>query len=309
MDKPVEAGLSGFFDDAAVFPPGSAPLDVAVRNHLARRSSPVAALTGPLLLALDQVAEAHGVAVETAHLLGVDLAADPLRIGVVIPAGRLPEALNIAAQALDGVRIAGLELKTSGDSWPTDLSELQQAHTSAPRYIEFTAAQISEGALGALQGGNVDLKFRTGGLEDRFFPTPEELAEVISEAVRRRVPFKLTAGLHQAVRHTDPATRFTHHGFLNIAVATGAANRGAGTGDLRKLLAEEDGTVLAALARRLATDSWRQWFRSFGTCSIAEPLESLTALGLNPAAFGLLGPGFRVEAKTPYTPDHERQYP
>ena len=35
-------------DDAAVFPPGLAPLDVAVREHLDRRTGPYAAHIGPL---------------------------------------------------------------------------------------------------------------------------------------------------------------------------------------------------------------------------------------------------------------------
>jgi hypothetical protein len=309
MDEPITAGLHGFFDDAAVFPPGSAPLDAAVRDHLARRSTPVAALTGPLLLALDQVAEARILASESAQLLGIDLAADPLRIGVVIPAGRLQDALELAAQTMNGIRVTGLELKTSPGSWQADVAALQQANTSASRHIEFTAAQISDGALAALQGDNVDLKFRTGGLDARLFPAPGELAKVIGESVRRRIPFKLTAGLHQAVRHTNPATGFTHHGFLNIAVATGAAAQGAGTDRLQEILEEEDGTRLAAEVRTFTTYSWRQWFRSFGTCSIDEPLESLAALGLDPAAFDRFGNGFRAEAVTFTTPEHERAHP
>ncbi|WP_262106447.1 hypothetical protein [Arthrobacter sp. Marseille-P9274] len=309
MGEPMTAGLYGFFDDAAVFPPGSAPLDAAVRDHLARRSSPLAALTGPLLLSLDQVAEAHRLAQETAHLLGIDLAAAPLRIGVVIPAGRLHDALELAARTMNGIRVTGLELKTSSDSWQADVAALQQADTSASRHIEFTAAQISEGALTALQGGNVDLKFRTGGLDARLFPAPGELAKVIGQSVRQRVPFKLTAGLHQAVRHTNPATGFIHHGFLNIAVATGAADQGAGTDRLHEILEEEDGTRLATEVRVFTTNSWRRWFRSFGTCSIDEPLESLTALGLDPAAFNRFGNGFRADAITLNTPEHERAHP
>ena len=37
-------------DDAAVFPPGLAPLDVAVREHLDRREGAYAAHIGPLLV-------------------------------------------------------------------------------------------------------------------------------------------------------------------------------------------------------------------------------------------------------------------
>jgi hypothetical protein len=67
--------------------------------------------------------------------------------------------------------------------------------------------------------------------------------------------------------------------------------------------------VLAAAARRLATDSWRQWFQSFGTCSIAEPLESLSALGLDPASFSLFAPDSNAEAKISHTPEYERTHP
>lgn len=299
-------GLRGFFDDAAVFPPGSSPLDSAVRDHLIRRSSQVAALTGPLLLALDQVAEACILASESAQLLGIDLAVAPLRIGVVIPAGRLDDALEMSARTMNGVRVTGLELKTSPYSWQADVAALQQASTSASRHIEFTSAQISEGALAGLQGGKVDLKFRTGGLDARLFPTPGELARVIGESVRRRVPFKLTAGLHRAVRHTNPATGFTHHGFLNIAVATGAADLGAGTDRLQEILEEEDGTRLAIAAKTFTTDSWRRWFRSFGTCSVDEPLDSLAALGLDPVSFDGFGKGFSGDEVTPSIPQQER---
>ena len=44
-----------------------------------------------------------------------------------------------------------------------------------------------------------------------------------SPAGDRAVPFKCTAGLHHAVRYTDPTTGFRHHGVLNILVATARA--------------------------------------------------------------------------------------
>jgi hypothetical protein len=95
------------------------------------------------------------------------------------------------------------------------------------------------------------------------------------------IPFKLTAGLHEAIRFTSPATGFTHHGFLNIAMATEAARRGEDTEAVGALLAEDDAEHLVNLAN--ASDgSWRQSFTSFGTCSISEPARSLERLGLFP---------------------------
>lgn len=43
--------FAGFFDDAAVFPPGSKPLPQAVPDHLGHRSAGYGDLVGPLVLA------------------------------------------------------------------------------------------------------------------------------------------------------------------------------------------------------------------------------------------------------------------
>src|SRR5699024_11181180 len=94
------------------------------------------------------------------------------------------------------------------------------------------------------------------------------------------IPFKLTAGLHRGLRHTNLETGFTHHGFLNIAAATYAAAGGAEVDEVDRCLAITDPGQLIVLVRNMPVHTWRTWFRSFGTCSIAEPLESLDELGL-----------------------------
>lgn len=271
---------SAFLDDAAVFPPGLAPLGSAVRAHLERRRTPLADMVGPLLLALDQLPRAHALAREFVEDEGISLQSNPLQVGLIIPAGHLQEALQGAAAVAPELRISGLELKTTPMGWRGELEEFQQISTPAARYVELTGLQIAEGALAALQGGPVKLKYRTGGLEAPLFPSSSELAEVIVEAVRREVPFKLTAGLHQAVRHTGPSG-FIHHGFLNIAVATALAQKGSSSADVVPVLEERDGSRLASQHLRLGA-GWRTHFESFGTCSISEPLESLAGLELIP---------------------------
>jgi hypothetical protein len=101
------------------------------------------------------------------------------------------------------------------------------------------------------------------------------------------VPFKATAGLHHAVRNTDPETGFEQHGFLNLLLATDAARAGAEEAEVAAALADRDGTRVAARVRDLAPGV-RESFRSFGTCSILEPVEELAALGLTavPAPWG-----------------------
>lgn len=272
--------FTGFFDDAAIFPPGSAELPDAVRAHLQRRSAPIQPLVGPLLLTEARLSEAAALATEMAGELGIDLAREPLRVGLVVAPGALDQALRVAAEPPQGVVISGLELKTD-QRWREQLAAGVELAQDAPYsvHVELSGDAVAEGGVKELAGTAARLKYRTGGLEATLFPSVAQLASVIDAAAQAEVPFKLTAGLHQAVRHTGPKTGFQHHGFLNIALATAAARSGADFDRVQRLLAERDhDAVRAAYAETSA--SWRTLFESFGTCSISEPIESLIALDL-----------------------------
>jgi hypothetical protein len=134
-------------------------------------------------------------------------------------------------------------------------------------------------------------KLRTGGVRAEFYPDEAELAASIAALVAAGLKFKATAGLHHAVRNTDPRTGFEQHGFLNLLLATEALLGGGTEQDARQLLAMREGRdvavqVLALGDARVAAA--RAAFSSFGTCSITEPLEDLVRLGLlaAPAAEG-----------------------
>ena len=88
-----------FFDDAATFPPGLAPVERAVRGHVARRSSPVLPAVGPAVLAL-----AERFAASTAQQRA-QIPVLPPRRADVIAAGSL-----IAARV--GARV-GVDLQVS----------------------------------------------------------------------------------------------------------------------------------------------------------------------------------------------------
>ena len=119
------------------------------------------------------------------------------------------------------------------------------------------------------------LKFRTGGVTADAFPSVAELASSIDAALDRETPFKCTAGLHDAVRHTDPETGFEHHGFLNVLLATRTALDG---GDVEAALSStEPATQLPAPE---ACASARRWFTSFGSCSVLDVHEDLVDLDL-----------------------------
>ncbi|MFI7495705.1 hypothetical protein ACH9D2_13450 [Kocuria sp. M4R2S49] len=276
-ERTVPAQFAGFFDDAATFPPGLAPLEKAVTDHVARWANPLVAAVGPVVLALKDLPEAKRIAA------GLDRQGRPVEVSAVVPAGRLQAALEAAERIGPELRMVAVELKTDpsdADTWRAQIAEAAQVQ-DVPVFVELTADQVRGGALELLEGTGLRLKYRTGGIEAHLFPSPEQLAAVLVEAVSARIPFKLTAGLHEAVRYTSPDTGFPHHGFLNIALATEAARAHEPAERVARLLTETEPEPLVELARS-SDGSWRESFTSFGTCSVGEPAASLEHLGLFP---------------------------
>jgi hypothetical protein len=148
-------------------------------------------------------------------------------------------------------------------------------------YIEVPRGPGRDAVLDRLAGTRYRAKFRTGGLVPAAHPSEAELAAAIAAAVSRDVPFKCTAGLHHAVRHTDGSLE--QHGFLNVLLATAAARDGADAPDLAALLAERDPAAVAALVLAMGEAGViraRERFVSFGTCSIEDPVTDLVKLEL-----------------------------
>lgn len=266
------------FDDAATFPPGLASVERAVTDHVARRDDLLDGAVGPAVLALADLPEARAVAGS------LDLTAGPVEVSVVTPAGQLADALEAAKGVAPELRVIALELKTDPSQRATWVEQIRAAAAvpDLPVYVELTADQVADGALDLLSGTALRLKYRTGGTEAHLFPTPQELGDVLGAAIGARLPFKLTAGLHEAIRYTDERTGFTHHGFLNIALATQAARAGEGREVVAGWLAETDPQRLAA-GGAASDGRWRESFTSFGTCSVGEPAEALRRLDLFPA--------------------------
>jgi len=273
MPEHADAGsvFASFFDDAAIFPPGEAPLDRAVREHVARRSTDLGSWIGPLLLTPDRLDEAARPFTDTGD-------AKPLRVGVVVPPARLDDTLSTIAKITPTVRVTGLEFKPADTGLDRLVAEAAALAEKFDVHLELPVQYVLAQGLNILEDTPVRLKVRTGGLDPRAFPSVDELAATIGTAVRTGVPFKLTAGLHRAIRYTDESTGFTHHGFLNIAMATAAALEGAKDDALAEILAERNGELLAADFRRRDA-RWRSSFESFGTCSITEPVDTLAGLG------------------------------
>ena len=164
---------------------------------------------------------------------------------------------------------------------------MPSSRSSAPApdarlYVELPRTAGWADALDVLAGAGRGAKLRTGGLTAELFPSDAELAAFIVACRDRAVPFKCTAGLHHAVRYTDPATGFRHHGVLNILVATA---RAVPVGRVEEALAELRPDALAAEAAAIApatATAARALFASYGSCSVDEPVADLRGLGLLP---------------------------
>lgn len=275
--------FAGLVDDAAVFPPGSADLPDAITAHRDHRTAWYADLVGPFLLPASGIDAAR-------RLLGTLLGpGEELEIGLIGDTGLAALPAAVDALPADRLRLRQVEVAVAkrGEDPQPGLRTLLAALAGWPKISGYAEVPLTWGLLAALdtlaeaRAGGVDVaaKFRTGGLAAELFPTPVELAAVICACRDRALPFKLTAGLHHAIRDTDPETGFTHHGFLNVLAATITAAEGAEVAEVAELLATTDAARLIEPARTRGRADRPLWV-GFGSCSITDPLTDLVRLGL-----------------------------
>lgn len=236
-------------------------MEAAVPAHRGYRQSWYEAMIGPLLIPQSRLAE-----------LGRDLnpGRGELRIGVIVD-GDLEQVAHDVAALPPQVTVLHFESRHA-------LAHLGRVAPSWGRPV-FAEIPFGDEALDAVRATDFTPKFRTGGLAAEFFPAPETLAAAIAGCRLRGLHFKLTAGLHQAIRHRDPATGFEHHGFLNVLVAAAEAADGTPADDLAATLASTDAADLAKRARRVLHRSRPLW-TGYGSCSVDEPLDDLIKLEL-----------------------------
>lgn len=165
-------------------------------------------------------------------------------------------------------------------------------------FFEVPLSAALEAYLPILQQSSVAAKLRTGGLTSDTFPDSAQLAQTILSLAKAHIPFKATAGLHHPLRgdrrltSKPDSTSTTMHGFLNVALlAAFAHQQSMALQDAIALLEEQSihsfhftetaiswrqhTLSLAALER-----SRQQFFHSFGSCSIQEPIDDLRTLRL-----------------------------
>ncbi|WP_179282361.1 hypothetical protein [Streptosporangium subroseum] len=290
MDVGPVTLFHGLVDDAGLFPPTSLPMAEALERHRTDLAGNNPVLTHRFLCPASRLAELR------AHLTF------PIRLGLILDTPDVPSPGDVAVELVE-VR------QPPGDS-PAAVSERLNPllpggarlfvevppgnHTFPPHDTappgssphDATRPSPDSPSPAALPGSSPHdatrpgLKFRCGGLTADAFPTAHDLGAAITHCVEHGIPFKATAGLHNAVRHFDPALGVDRHGFLNLVLAVCAAVEGR---DPVLVLKLTDVGELVRLAQAVPDDTAgraRSLLVSYGSCSTKTPIEDLVALGL-----------------------------
>ena len=235
--------LAGLIDHAPTFPPAELPLADALAQHDAALHSEPGWIVNRFVVRASQLADLPG---DWEH-----------RLSVVVD-----------AELTDDARIDAVEVLPTAPGeavttvWPRRDPPIEV-------YVERAIDDWARTGTGLPVRREAPLRTTP--------PRVETLAAAIRALRMRGMPFKATAGLHQAVR-TDE-----QHGFLNLLAA-------AAFGDEAEALAETDPSAFsldeeafrwrdrAASPEDVATMR-RELFVSFGSCSFTEPVDELRALG------------------------------
>ena len=249
----------------------------AVRLHMVGRTGDRAGVLGLFLCPASRLPELISELIKVRPV-------KPVALSLVIDTGLggVPKALSIVESRVELLALRMVEMPAPSDVddvWlervsefvPEDVVRVIEPRRGGSAWLEGIGRVVEHGSWP---------KLRCGGLSVQNFPSIDEVTDFLTVINAGGASFKATAGLHNAVRHTDSETGFTHHGFLNLLVATA---RMQSDGDVREALCITDGAVLAEEAAALsdqAAHAARSMFASYGSCSLTDPVADLERLGL-----------------------------
>lgn len=275
-------------DDAAVFPPGNAPVPLAWSEHRVLREAKYGNLVGPLLIGAKGVPALVDAAAHDPTPIS-----DPVAVGVIARSGLPVDDLIAAVTALRSsphLHMTSVEV-AAPSQWRRALEfgvPVAVEVTRTPAEQAVALDEIAQAAGDTDPEGTVIAKLRTQSTASSPVPTARELARFLHGVRERGLSFKLTGGLHRAVAHTVPlpaGRSEDQHGVLNVLLATHQLEVGAALPELEAVLEFRDGLALAANARALdkeAVAAARARFVSFGCCGVMDPINDLVELGVLP---------------------------
>ena len=290
----TRALLGGIVDYAGTFPPAGLTLVDALGEYAGAKAGADAWLLGRLVISLRHLPDFERLAPPA-----IPAGRGPWELSVVLPpepTGHFAWLQTFNEQWRGKARVVSVEVPPIGVSRIAVLAET--APTGLEMFFETPLGAGLEARLHAIKAVGAAAKVRTGGVTADVAPAADQLVRFLDEARAVGLAFKATAGLHHAARGCYPLTyeagsdTGTMHGFLNLAAAAANVHSGGPAHDTLVMLLEPsplafefrpDGLVWRG--RTIETDDLattrRQFFRSFGSCSIREPAEDLRRLQLS----------------------------
>jgi hypothetical protein len=264
----------GVLDYAGMFPPASLAIGDAMATYARYRASAEAWMLGTFVISADRLAEFDPAIGPVSIVMNAATAAD---VEPTLRTGRR-------------VRIAAIEFRPVA---PDDVSALAaEVPGNIQAYFEVAPDASLERGLDAVAASGGSAKIRTGGLMPDAFPPASAIYRFMRACADRGLCAKATAGLHHALTGRYPLTyeatsaTASMYGFLNVCTAAALVHAGMTEEEVLPVLAESSP---AAFRFDDEDVGWRDYsiptsdlaatrqtlFRSFGSCSLQEPIEEL----------------------------------
>jgi hypothetical protein len=278
----IETLLAGLIDYAGLYPPASLDMRAAVENYRKYRDDKHAFALGRFIVDINKVGDLRAAAGELRDLA----------ISIIVPQ---PAPVDAVARLIDdGLPIEAIEVKAAASG---DVDRITHSiPAKLETYIEIPAEGMQSDLLRAIFDAGARVKLRMGGVVAEAFPSCTVVARALSRMMEARLAFKATAGLHHPIRsrhrltYAQKSSRGMMHGFINLICAAALLHFGGDAGEAEQVLAEESPSAWRVTPEALAwrSHSWsvdqlsetrKQFFVSFGSCSFEEPIRDLEALG------------------------------
>ncbi len=286
--------LSSIVDYAGLFPPAQLGLSEAVMIYDRAQSSPHSWMLDRFVLPISRLHELAALQPNFDETAG---SAKRWSLSVILSKNwaaelELIHQINTStSEHRNQFKIQALE---SADLSPGEIQQVcRHLSASITPFFEIPFDADLASYLTVLQETGSAAKLRTGGITSAAFPDSTQLSQRILALANAQIPFKATAGLHHPLRgnyrltYQPNSTATTMHGFLNVAMLAALAYHQNISPDEAVAILEEQSicsfrftdTQLGWRDRVLSLEaiqrSRQQFFRSFGSCSIQEPIDDL----------------------------------
>ncbi|MDX2064683.1 MAG: hypothetical protein SFX74_02965 [Fimbriimonadaceae bacterium] len=287
MTESLRQLLDGVIDYAGMFPPAALSRESAEREYHAIKASPESWLVRRFAVPATALAELDPSVYPVTVIGRAGGAWDDDRVADAEDLNRYVSATGMTVSAYE------CPLPRDDRSFRTTFAQMDGFSAAAEVFLEVHSATALEEFFDALaEDDRYAAKLRTGGASA---PSPEFLATFLMHAIDLEVPVKLTAGLHHPITHFRSTQ--LEYGFVSVlgAVALALAEE-RGRPALTTALTETDASQWSfgentfwcgSLGGSLEDiEDARALLGTFGSCSVAEPVADLTALGWWDQGFG-----------------------